>query len=233
MASKPKEPSMPSVWARPEPTTRQPALNRALIVREAVALLDEEGAAELSMRKLGARMNAGATSFSRHVGPKDHLMELAVDHVLGEVTGPLTGPGNWRADITAFAESFRATALRHPWLCAELGRAGLAYLGPNLSALSAHLLTVLGAAGHPDPHGAVDVLYSYVIGMSTTEAAWLTTVARTGLTEAEFLARTLPDTPDEEAEKPGSALDPAAIRDGKFTAALDIVLDGIATRITP
>src|SRR5919108_76755 len=47
-------------------------------------------------------------------------------------------------------------------------------------------------AGFPDPGGAIDVVLSYVIGMSTTEAAWLTTVARSGQTEAEFIDRLMP-----------------------------------------
>ena len=92
----------------------------------------------------------------------------------------------------ATAGSFRAAALRHPWLASVLGQAGLAYLGPNLMAVSERLAALFITAGFPDPSGAIDVLLSYVIGMSTTEAAWLTTVARSGQTEAAFVARLLP-----------------------------------------
>ena len=77
-------------------------------------------------------------------------------------------------------------------MASVLGQAGLAYLGPNLMSVSERLAALFTTAGFPDPGGAIDVVLSYVIGMSTTEAAWLTTVARSGETEAEFIARLMP-----------------------------------------
>ncbi|MER7730100.1 TetR/AcrR family transcriptional regulator C-terminal domain-containing protein [Streptomyces erythrochromogenes] len=226
---------VPSVWVRPTPAHRlRPALSRDVIVREAIAVLDEAGSEALTMRKLGARLNAGATSFYRHVTNRDELLELAVDEVLGEVLVPQGGsPDDWRSDVTAFADAFRATALRHPWLCAELGRAGMAYLGPNLSALTAQLTALLAAAGYPDPPSAINALYSYAIGMSTTESAWLSTVARSGQSEAEFLAQTLRPEPGVGSEDLRFVQDPAAVRDEHFASGLGIVLDGLATRLRP
>ncbi len=189
------------MWARQQRESDQPALSRAAIVREAIAALDAEGIEALSMRKLGARLNAGATSLYRHVATKDELMELAVDEAFAEITVPAPDPAGtdpsaegppWRAAATAAARSFRATALRHPWLASVLGQAGLAYLGPNLMSFSERLAALFAAAGFPEPSRAIDTVLSYVIGMSTTEAAWLTTVARSGETEAAFVARLMP-----------------------------------------
>src|SRR5580693_3163048 len=227
---------IPSVWARDR---EQPALSRAAIVREAIAMLDAEGTEALSMRKLGARLNAGATSLYRHVANRDELMELALDEVAAEITVPPIEGQGWRAAATATAGSFRAAALRHPWLASVLGQAGLAYLGPNLMSVSERLAALFITAGFPDPSGAIDALLSYVIGMSTTEAAWLTTVARSGETEAAFVARLLPaarqaaagyDHLAEAYTAPPEA-DPARVRDVKFANGLDIVLDGLATRL--
>jgi AcrR family transcriptional regulator len=228
---------IPSVWARSKREQAQPALSRDAIVREAVAMLDAEGIEALSMRKLGAALNAGATSLYRHVATKDELMELAVDEVAGEVAVPPPGGPDWRADVTATAQSFRAAALRHPWLASVLGQAGLAYLGPKLMAVSEGLAALFTEAGFPDPVSALDAVFSYVIGMSTIEAAWLSTVARSGQTEAEFVTSLMPAaqqaaagheylTRSYAAEPP--LADPAAARDTKFAAALDIVLDGLA-----
>jgi len=226
----------PSVWVR---ENREPALSRAAIVREAIAMLDAEGTEALSMRKLGARLNAGATSLYRHVASKDELMELALDEVAAEITVPGAGGRDWRAAAVATAGSFRAAALRHPWLASVLGQAGLAYLGPNLMAVSERLAALFITAGFPDPSGAIDALLSYVIGMSTTEAAWLTTVARSGQTEAAFVARLLPaarqaaagyDNLSRAYTAPPEA-DPARLRDLKFANGLEIVLDGLATRL--
>jgi len=237
---------IPSVWARQQRETDQPVLSRAAIVREAIAMLDAEGVEALSMRKLGARLNAGATSLYRHVANKDELMELAVDEVAAEITVPATVPttggADWRAAATKAARSFRDTALRHPWLASVLGQAGLAYLGPNLMSVSEGLAALFIKAGFPDPSGAIDAVLSYVIGMSITEAAWLTTVARSGETEAAIVARLLPAARQAAAGyehlagaytmRPPDA-DPAQVRDAKFANGLDIVLDGLATRLPP
>lgn len=51
-----------SVWTRPRGKREQPALSRDQIVAQAVQLLDAEGIDALSMRKLGTRLGAGATS---------------------------------------------------------------------------------------------------------------------------------------------------------------------------
>ncbi len=175
---------IPSVWTRRERQSEQPALSRATIVREAVVMLDADGIEALSMRKLAARLNAGATSLYRHVATKDELMELAVDEVVAEVDVPAASSADWRTAAAGAASSFRATALRHPWLSSVLGQAGLAYLGPNLMSYSSRLAALFIDAGFEEPDRAIDTLFAYVVGMSTTETAWLTTVARSGETEA-------------------------------------------------
>ncbi|MFB7374724.1 TetR/AcrR family transcriptional regulator [Streptomyces sp. NPDC056222] len=230
---------IPSVWARQQAAPDQPALSRAAIVREAIVMLDADGIEALSMRKLGARLNAGATSLYRHVATKDELMELAVDEVFGEIAVPPADSPDWRAAATDAAGSFRATALRHPWLASVLGQAGLAYLGPNLMAYSERLATLFTNVGFPEPARAIETLLTYVIGMSTTEAAWLTTVARSGETEVEFIARFTPGAKEAAvghdhltaAYEATLNLDPVEIRDAKFTYGLEVVLDGLALRL--
>ncbi|MFF7992731.1 TetR/AcrR family transcriptional regulator [Kitasatospora xanthocidica] len=231
---------VPSVWARQQREPDQPALSRAAIVREAVVMLDAEGVEALSMRKLAARLNAGATSLYRHVATKDELMELAVDEVFGEMALPPADSPDWRAAATEAAEAFRATALRHPWLSSVLGQAGLAYLGPNLASYGERLTAFFDAVGFPEPIRAIDTLISYVVGVSTTEAAWLTTVARSGETETEFIARLMPAAQQASADyahladayaAAAAVPDPVEVRDGKFSYGLEVVLDGLALRL--
>ncbi|MFG2841207.1 TetR/AcrR family transcriptional regulator C-terminal domain-containing protein [Streptomyces zaomyceticus] len=232
---------VPSVWARQPSAPDQPALSRAAIVREAIVMLDADGIEALSMRKLGARLNAGATSLYRHVATKDELMELAVDEVAAEFTVPPPG-SPWRAAVTEAAVSFRATALGHPWLSAVLGQAGLAYLGPNLMAYSERLAALFTDAGFPEPSRAIDTVLSYVIGMSTTEAAWLITVNRSGRTEGDLIASLMPAAQQAAAGHDHLAgtyadaavhapVDPVALRDEKFFYGLDVVLDGLEMRL--
>ncbi|MGJ5895205.1 TetR/AcrR family transcriptional regulator C-terminal domain-containing protein [Streptomyces niveiscabiei] len=230
---------IPSVWARPRREPDQPALSRGAIVCEAVAMLDAEGVEALSMRKLGARLNAGATSLYRHVATKDELMELAADEVFGEIAVPPADGDNWRGAVTDAAFSFRATILRHPWLASVLGQAGLAYLGPNLMSRSESLAALFVRAGFPDPDNAISALLAYVTGMSGTEAAWLGTVARSGDTEAEFVARLMPAAEEAAAGythladgyRAPEGRGPEETREAKFRYGLDVVLDGLAMRL--
>ncbi|MCG6496278.1 TetR/AcrR family transcriptional regulator [Kitasatospora sp. A2-31] len=233
---------IPSVWAREQREPEQPSLSRAAIVREAIAMLDADGIEALSMRKLGARLNAGATSLYRHVATKDELMELAVDEVFAEIVLPPADSPDWRAATTEAARSFRTTTLRHPWLASVLGTAGLAYLGPNLMSFSDRLAALFTSFGFPEPNRAIDTVMTYVIGMSTTEAAWLNTVARSGESEAEFISRLMPAarevaagydhlTESYAASSKVAAVDPVAIRDSKFHYGLEVVLDGLALRL--
>ncbi|MFE7275642.1 TetR/AcrR family transcriptional regulator [Streptomyces sp. NPDC057623] len=236
-----KQSSIPSVWARPQRESDQPTLSRATIVREAIAMLDAEGVEALSMRKLATRLNAGAASLYRHVATKDELMELAFDEVAAEIHVPPADSPDWRAAAAEAAGSFRTTALRHPWISSVLGQAGLAYLGPNLMAFSERLAALFTAAGFAKPSGPIDTLLSYVTGMSTTEAAWLITVARSGETEADFIARLMPAAQQAAAghehlaegyaDAVSATADPVALRDEKFAYGLDVVLDGLALRL--
>src|SRR5690242_3117266 len=93
-----------SVWTRP-PRSRggQPTLSREQIVHAAVELLDEKGLDGLSMRRLGSRLAAGATSLYWYVATKDDLLELALDEVMGEIEIPDTDAADWRTAASAVA----------------------------------------------------------------------------------------------------------------------------------
>jgi AcrR family transcriptional regulator len=231
-----------SVWTRPRRGREQPALTREQIVAEAVALLDAEGMDALSMRRLGARLNAGATSLYRHVANRDELIELVVDEVYGEIQVPkIDDPANWRAATEMCAGSLRAMILRHPWMASTLGQVGLSYLGPNVMWLNDRMLALFEAGGFPaeERSDAIGAVISYVIGIGISEAAWLTMLARSGQTEGEFLATLRPaaeqaahDYPRlQQTDASGSwDQDPAAARDRQFQYGLDRILDGLETR---
>ncbi|MFG1710293.1 TetR/AcrR family transcriptional regulator [Nonomuraea sp. M3C6] len=236
------EQPIPSVWARPRKEREQPALSREHIVAEAVRLLDEEGVEALSMRRLGSRLSAGATSLYRHVASKDELFELAVDEVYGELPVPAPDDtGDWRASVVHVARGLRATILRHPWLAAKLGEMGLAYLGPNMLRQSEHLLGLFESAGFPldEADQAVNTVIAYVLGISTSEAAWLSMVARSGQSEQEWLERLWPAAEQAVQDYPRLRARYAAQRGGdatksnedSFEYGLQRVLDGLQSRL--
>ncbi|MEU3725100.1 TetR/AcrR family transcriptional regulator [Streptomyces sp. NPDC031705] len=234
---------VPSVWTRPRRRKEQPALSQDQIVAAAVRLLDAEGIEALSMRKLGTEMGTAATSLYRHVANKDELIELVVDEVYGELELPEPGgPDGWREALAQCGHSLRDMVLRHPWVASVLGQVGLAYLGPNLIRMSDRLLTLTLSAGFPQREAdlAVKAVISYVIGATTSEASYLSLLARSGKSEAEWLRSLLPAAEAALEDHPvvrdhASALrgqDPARMREENFEYGLQRVLDGLAARLT-
>ncbi|MEV3860239.1 TetR/AcrR family transcriptional regulator C-terminal domain-containing protein [Streptomyces sp. NPDC050095] len=233
---------LPSVWTRTDRRRReQPALSRDQIVTEAVRLLDEEGLEALSMRKLGTRLNAGATSLYTHVSNKDELIELVVDAIFAEAEVPvLAEGGDWRAALTACAQSLRTVIVRHPWTASVFGQVGLSYLGPNMMQVFEDMLALFETAGFTLEEGdyASSTVYSFVLGMATSEAAWLSLVARSGKSEQEWVEQLLPAAERAvqsyprykqrfEAQKDAAA---DGVRGDKFLDGLDCLMDGLEVR---
>ncbi|WP_438487068.1 TetR/AcrR family transcriptional regulator [Streptomyces sp. S186] len=215
-----------SVWTRPRRQREQ--LSREQIVTEAVQLLDTDGLESLSMRKLGTRLDAGATSLYRHVASKDELIELVVDEVYGELEVPAADAADWRTPAARSAYSLRAMILRHPWVASVLGQVGLIHLGPNVTKMSERMAAVYRAAGFPsDETGhAMKTVISYVIGMATSEAAYLSLIARSGKSEREFI-----ESLRSGGEEDPRAEDPEKARNETFDYGLRRVLDGLQVRL--
>ncbi|MGH3242863.1 MAG: TetR/AcrR family transcriptional regulator [Spirillospora sp.] len=153
-----------SVWLRQDrPRRGAPPLTRERIVAEAVALLDEEGAGRLTMRRLAERLDTGSTTLYWHVETKDDVLELALDAIFGDVPVPRAGP-DWRAGVGALIAGWRRAMLDHPWSASVLG--GRPLLGPNVLARTDFLYAALAGTGMTGPRlaGAAYAVANYVIG---------------------------------------------------------------------
>lgn len=233
-------PALASVWTRPQRRQKE-QLSRERIVAEAIALLDEEGIEALSMRSLGQRLGAGATSLYRHVANKDELIELVVDEVYGELEVPeVTLASAWRVAMHITAHSLRQTGLRHMWLTHVLGQVGLNYLGPNVVEVTGRGLAILTAAGFDAQEAAktMSTMSAYVIGITSAEAGWLTALRRQGIDEQEWY-RTVGPQMAESATDPALAevyleelgKDPSEARLENFVYGLDLILDSVEARL--
>ncbi|MGZ6673728.1 MAG: TetR/AcrR family transcriptional regulator, partial [Solirubrobacteraceae bacterium] len=76
-------------------TPRRTPLSRERVLRAAIALADERGAQELTMRKLAKELGVEAMSLYNHVANKDDLLDGMIDIVFGEIEAPLAG-GDWK-----------------------------------------------------------------------------------------------------------------------------------------
>ena len=233
-------PALASVWTRPQRRQKE-QLSRERIVAEAIALLDEEGIEALSMRSLGQRLGAGATSLYRHVANKDELIELVVDEVYGELEVPeVTLASAWRVAMHITAHSLRQTGLRHMWLMQVLGQVGLNYLGPNVVDVTTRGLAIMTAAGFDmaEATKAMSSVSAYVIGITSAEAGWLTALRRQGLDEQEWYKTVGPQMVDSvdpslaEVYRDQLQKDPKEARAENFVYGLDLMLDSLQYRLT-
>lgn len=240
------EPLIASVWARPPrraAAERKEQLSRERIVAEAVKLLDAEGLEALSMRTLGTRLGAGATSLYRHVASKDELIELVVDEVYAEVAVPdVTDPVGWRLAAHVAAHSLRQMGLRHVWAMGVLGQVGMTYLGPNVLRATERGLRVYQAAGFDakEANRVFSAVTAYVIGETSAEAGWLSGLARNGLDERDWM-KILEPAREQVADGGYSSLndafqlepgtDPRRVREENFVYGLDLMLDGVQARL--
>lgn len=129
--------------ARKTPPKRTP-LSRERVLRAAIALADERGAHELTMRKLAQRLGVEAMSLYNHVANKDDLLDGMVEIVFGEIEAPTPG-GEWKAELRKRAVSTREALGRHSWAIGEMEGRGAH--GPNNLRLREAVLGCLRTAG--------------------------------------------------------------------------------------
>ncbi|MFJ7151230.1 TetR/AcrR family transcriptional regulator [Streptomyces sp. NPDC100445] len=206
-----------SVWladrARRGGRGGQPSgLDRERITEASVRLLDAEGLAGFSMRRLAAELNVTAMSLYWYVDTKDDLLELALDATYAELRLPESekpenteNPENpaedWREQLRELATAYRTLLVRHPWVSPLAGR--FLDIGPHSVAFSRAIQRVVRGTGLPDHGvtGAISAVFRFVYGFGTVEGHFLARSADTGLTPDEYVEQAMTVV----AEAPGTA----------------------------
>ena len=137
-------------WRRkPEPPDRgeRRPLTRDAIVDAALVLLDREGIAGLSMRRLAKELDVGAASLYWHVGDKEELLGLLLDRIVGESQVPDPDPANWQEQMKELGRESRRLLQRHRD-AAQISM-GRVPVGPNSMPVMERNLAILVAAGLP------------------------------------------------------------------------------------
>ncbi|MEV6159877.1 TetR/AcrR family transcriptional regulator [Nonomuraea sp. NPDC052129] len=229
-----------NIWMRPERPARgpKPAYSRAQITEAAIRIADTEGLEAATMRRIAADIGAGAMSLYRYVPSRDDLIELVADRLQGEIDVEGMPSGDWRADLTRYADGMRAMWLRHPWI-ATVHRS-LPGFGPNQLRLIERVMGALDAHIPIDENlGLMAILNGYIDSAVRDEVSWAEEVRRSGLTESQWLARTYPYV--EQLLKSGQypiftkiatqARQTHLSRDERFRYGLERVLDCIAAAL--
>ncbi|MGW4328241.1 TetR/AcrR family transcriptional regulator [Nocardia sp. NPDC004573] len=157
-------------------------LSREVIIETGLRILDRDGAAALTMRRVAQDLDTGAASLYVYVANRDDLMTAMLDHVLGTVPEP--AGASWRARLTALADAMVAAMSRHEGLA--LVALGVIPSSPNAVRLVELMLGALVEAGLDDRTAswAVDLLFLHI----TAAAAEQSKHDTGGGSEQEYLA---------------------------------------------
>ncbi|MGR6318573.1 TetR/AcrR family transcriptional regulator C-terminal domain-containing protein [Micromonospora soli] len=96
------------------PRPRQALLSRDRIVATALALIDADGLAALSTRRLAAALGVQGPSLYNHFGTKDEILDAVADSVTATVDVGGFGRYDWCEALRHWARSYRAALAAHP-----------------------------------------------------------------------------------------------------------------------
>ncbi|MGP4043501.1 TetR/AcrR family transcriptional regulator [Streptomyces sp. 2A115] len=251
-ADRAKRPARTSVWLEGKAPRGgaarggQPSsLDRDRITEVTVRLLDAEGLAKFSMRRLAAELNVTAMSVYWYVDTKDDLLELALDAVFGELElpDPDSPPGeDWRDQLRGIASGYRNLLVRHPWVSPLVGT--FLNIGPNSVAFSRTVQRVIRKTGLPTHRltGAISAVFQFVYGFGTIEGHFMLRCAEAGMSLDEYFqeamssikqAPELDDVLQESTEimeaRGGTTV--AEMYERDFHFALDLVISGIEAMV--
>jgi AcrR family transcriptional regulator len=220
---------VPSKAKTPETSKRTP-LSRERVLRAAIALADERGVAELTMRKLAKELGVEAMSLYNHVANKDDLLDGMIDLVFGEIEPPAVG-GDWKAELRKRAVSTREALLRHRWAVGEME--GRTSHGPSNLRVHDAVLGCLRAAGFSIEMtvSAMSVQDAYIYGFALQQTDMSSQTPDDFAAEAQRqmvdYAEALADYPHLVEVVGGHVAKVGYDYEAEFLFGLDVILDGL------
>ncbi|WP_052668102.1 TetR/AcrR family transcriptional regulator [Nitriliruptor alkaliphilus] len=232
-----------------------PTVGKKEIVGAAVDIADEVGLDALTMRGLAGRLGVTAMSLYPRIDSKPVLLDLMVDHVLGELLAQAPpDDADWRDRLEHDAVATWELHHRHPWL-AELG-AGRSALGPAELALHERQLAAFdGLELSPELIGEViGAVGSYVRGAVRAAVEADQAPARTRIGHRDYwqrrgaaLAQVVTPALRQRfprleamgvldalfAGTPGSSADASSAAADAFQRGLGYLLDGVSLKLVP
>lgn len=91
-----------------------PLLSRDRIRDAALELIDADGLASLSMRRLAQRLGVQAASLYSHYPTKEQVLDSVANLLTAQVDASGFTDGDWRAGLTTWARSYHAALAAHP-----------------------------------------------------------------------------------------------------------------------
>jgi AcrR family transcriptional regulator len=148
------------------PRGRPRKLDRAAVTEAALAIVEEDGLAGLTMRRAADRLGVGLATLYNAVGSKEAILEDMIEAVFGQVAEPRHRPGRELDDLVVLWRSTHELLLANPVVAQliALRRFG----GTGLFGLVESTLALLRKAGVPDGlvTTALQTIRSYTLGFS-------------------------------------------------------------------
>lgn len=216
----------------PTQTAQRVELSRERILDAAEQVIDRDGEAALTFRRLGAQLGVDPTAAYRYFHSKDDLLLALGDRLFGRAMEQLEPGQTWREDLMQQALQLRAALVAHPRLAVLISVRTTQ--GDQEARGIEHILRALSDAGlsTPDAVRVWRALADTVLAWSGFSAAYEALPDEAKAREATWTTsyRQLPaaEYPHIHAARPYIDQD-----DDAFTFAIELLLDGVATRITP
>ncbi|MCJ0869473.1 TetR/AcrR family transcriptional regulator C-terminal domain-containing protein [Streptomyces sp. AP-93] len=178
---------------RDRPPAPPQGLTRDRIIRAAIALVDAEGLAALSMRRVATDFGVSTMALYRHVPSKGELVRLMSEAVFGGEP-PGSRPPGWRAQLEREARWLWGLYQRHPWLARAMAALTRPMASPHAMRYTERVLGALNGLGLT-PTQIIHIhlaLLGYAQGVAA--AVELESQARqdTGMTPEEWMAANEP-----------------------------------------
>ncbi|MFJ4920636.1 TetR/AcrR family transcriptional regulator [Streptomyces sp. NPDC088725] len=216
-------------------------LDRLRITAVSVRLLDAEGLAKFSMRRLAGELGVTAMSLYWYVDTKDDLLEMALDSVFGEIRVPdLTDENaDWRDQLRELAVSYRTVLVRHAWISPLIGQ--YLNIGPRSMHFSSAVQAVMRRTGLAPSHqkGAFSAVFQFVYGFGTIEGHYVQRCAEAEVSQDEYYRHAMGSISEKpefqgsfhqetgESAEAGGGDTVEEMRERDFTFALELLIAGI------
>ncbi|GAA5021240.1 TetR/AcrR family transcriptional regulator [Kitasatospora paranensis] len=142
-------PDMPDVpWHKARKADPRQPLTREAIVEAGVRVLDREGLAGVTMRRVAQELDTGPASLYAHVSNKDELLELMLEHISGEIRVPEDpDPARWKEQIKEICREAQRVYTSHRDI--TVVSLGSMPVGPNKLQAAEFMLDLMVRAGIP------------------------------------------------------------------------------------
>lgn len=182
MSTLPEPPSPPQRRARP---ARRRALTRETIVGAAIRILDHDGLDGVTLRRVADELGVSAASLYDYVESKDSLVDLMLDHVLGEIdVSDLPDDRPWQEQIKDLIRRARSAFAAH----GDIARATLGRIPSGQNALL-EMEVMLAVLRKSDLSDQVIAYAGDLIGLLVGASAYEESLfAQTGVGFDEFLS---------------------------------------------